>query len=79
MMEFSIHRHESPSGADMSPHPEPPSHVCPHPIPLGVPRALALNALLPASNLHLSSLLHMVITHGSLLFSQFIPSSPSPM
>ena len=33
----------------------------PHPIPLGCPRALALGALLHASNLHWSSILHMVI------------------
>ena len=34
----------------MSPHPEP--HLPPHPVPLGCPRALALGALLHASNLH---------------------------
>ena len=32
-----------------------------HPIPLGWPSALALGALLHASNLHWSSILHMVI------------------
>ena len=36
------------------PHPEPPSHLPPHPIPLGCPRAPALSALLHASNLHWS-------------------------
>ena len=45
----------------MSHHPEPPSHLPPPPIPLGCPRALALGALLHASNLHWSSTLHMVI------------------
>ena len=38
-----------------------PSHHPPHSIPLGCPRALALCALLHASNLHWSSILHMVI------------------
>ena len=38
-----------------------PTHLPPNPIPLGHPRALALNALFHALNLHLSSILHMVI------------------
>ena len=44
-----------------TPHPEPPSHFPTYPIPLGCPRAPALGALLCASNLHWSSILHMVI------------------
>ena len=44
-----------------SPYPEPHSHLPPHPIPLGCPRALSLSALLHASNLYWSSILHMVI------------------
>ena len=40
---------------------KPPSHLPPHSIPLGCPRAPALGSLLHASNLHWSSLLHMVI------------------
>ena len=36
------------------------SHLPPHPISLGCPRALALSALLHASNLHWWSILHMV-------------------
>ena len=43
----------------MCPHPEPPSLLPPHPIPLGCPRAPALSALLQASNW--SSVLHMVM------------------
>ena len=58
---FSIHQHESSMGAHVSPHPEPPSHHPPHLITLGCPRALALSVLLHASNLHWSSILHMVI------------------
>jgi len=45
----------------VSPNPETPSHLPPHLIPLGCPRALALGALLHASNLHWSSVLHIVI------------------
>ena len=43
------------------PHPEPPFLLSPpHPTLPGYPRALALGALLHASNLHWSSILHMV-------------------
>ena len=52
MMAFAIHRYESAIGAHVSPHPEHPSHLPPHPIPLGCPRALALGALLHALRLH---------------------------
>ena len=43
------------------PDPEPPSHLLPHPIPLGCPRALALGALPHAANLHWPSVFHMVM------------------
>ena len=43
------------------PHPETPSHLPPHSILLGCPRAPALGALLKALILHWSSILHMVI------------------
>ena len=42
-------------------YPKSPSHLPPHPIPLGCSRAPALSVLLHASNLHWSSILHMVI------------------
>ena len=45
----------------MCPPSEPSSLFPPHPVPLGCPRALALSALLHASNLHWSSISHMVI------------------
>ena len=45
-MVFAIHRHESTMGAHVSHHPEPPSHLPPHPVPLGCLRAPALSALL---------------------------------
>ena len=56
-----------------------PLHIPPHLIPLGCPRALALGALLHASNLHWSS----IFTCGNniyvlMLFSQIIPPLPSP-
>ena len=61
MVVFAIHGHESTMGTHVFPHHEHPSHSLPHPIPLGCPRAPALCALLYASNLHWSSILHMVI------------------
>ena len=42
------------------PHPEPPSHLLPHPIPLGYHSAPTLNALFHASYLDWSSISHMV-------------------
>ena len=43
------------------PNPETLSHLPPHPIPLGCPRAPALGALLHAWNLHCSSILHIAM------------------
>ena len=59
-MVFAIHRHESATGAHVSPSLNlfpPPSP----PIPLGCLRAPALSALLHSSNLNWPSILHMVI------------------
>ena len=47
-MVFAIRRHESAMGAHVSPHPETPFYLPPHPIPLGCPRVPALSALLQA-------------------------------
>ena len=55
-MVFAIHRHESATGAYMYPYPEPFTHLPPHPILLGCPKAPALSALLHALNLHWSSI-----------------------
>ena len=53
-MVLAIHQHDSAMGTQVPPHPEPPSHHPPHPIPLGCLRAPALSALLYALNLHWS-------------------------
>ena len=45
VMVFAIHQHASATVIRMSPILNPPSHLPPHPIPLGCPRALALGAL----------------------------------
>jgi len=47
-MGFAIYQHESAAGIRVSSPPEPPSHLPPHPIPLGYPGAPALGALLHA-------------------------------
>ena len=57
-MVFDTHKHELAMGIHVSPHREPPSHLPPH---LDCHRVPALDALLHASNLHWSSILHMVI------------------
>ena len=61
MVVSAIYQHEAATGAHVSPHPEPPNLLPPYPIPLSCPRALALSALLHASNLHWSSILHILI------------------
>ena len=60
-------------GCTCVPHPEPPSYLPPHLIPLGHPRALALSTLSHASNLDRRSVSHMII-----YMSQIIPPSPFP-
>ena len=71
---FAIHQHESPTGDMCVSIFELHSHLPLLFIPLGCPRALGLSALLHASSLHWSSILHMV----SMLFSQIISPLPSP-
>ena len=48
-------------GCTCVPHPEPPSHLPPHPIPQGHPYAPALSTLSHASNLDWRSVSHMII------------------
>ena len=49
-MVFAIHQYESATGIHVALHPNP-SHLCPHPIPLGY----------HTSNLHWLPILHMVM------------------
>ena len=49
------------NGCTCAPHPEPPSHFPPHPIPLGHPSAPGLSTLSHVSNLDWWSVSHMVI------------------
>ena len=48
-------------GCTCVPHPEPPSHLPPHPIPQGHPSAPALSALSHALNLDWQSVSHMIM------------------
>ena len=57
---FVIHWHESAMGVHV-PHPEPPSLLPPHPIPLCQPSAPALSTLSHASNLDWRSVSHMIM------------------
>ena len=59
------------------PHPESPSHLLPHHIPLGCPSAPALSALFHASNLDWSSVSHLVQCY-SLKSSHPCPLPQSP-
>ena len=43
---FAIHWHESAMDVPVFPHPDPPSRLPPHPIPLGLPSAPALSTCL---------------------------------
>ena len=56
------------------PHPEPPSHLLPHIIPLGHPSAPTLSTLSHASNLDWRSVSHMVIY----MFQCHSPKSSHP-
>ena len=79
VMVSAIYQYEPAIGIHAAPHPESFFHISPPPILLGCPRALALSALLHASNLHCLSILYMVIHMvGSMLVSQIITPSLSP-
>ena len=62
------------------PHPEPPSHLPPHPIPQGHRSAPALSTLSRALNLDQQAICFIYDNiHISALPSQIIPPSPSPI
>ena len=61
LMVFAIHQYESAIGIHVSPPSWTPSNLPPQPLPLGCHKAPALGALLHVSNLHWSSILHMVM------------------
>ena len=61
MVVSAVHRHEAAMSAHVSHSPEPLLLPPSPPYPSGCPRAPALGALLHSSNLHWSSVLHMVV------------------
>ena len=61
-------------GCTCVPHPEPPSHIPPHPIPLGHPNAPAPSILYHASNLDWRFISHMIIY----MFQCHSPKSSHP-
>ena len=67
----------SATGTHVSPHPESPSHLPPHPIPLG---SQSPGFECPASCIELVLLIYFTCgnIHVSVLFSQIIPPLPSP-
>ena len=79
MLVSAIYQHESVIYMFIYPLPlEPPSHLPPHPTPLGCHRALDLGSLHHTGNSHWQSILHMVNVYVSMLPSQIIPPSPYP-
>ena len=64
-------------GCTCVPHPEPPSHLPPHPIPLGHPSAPALSILSHASNPDWRFISHMIIYMFQ--YHSSISSHPRPL
>ena len=60
-------------GCTSVPHPEPPSHLPPHPIPLGHPSAPAPSFLYPASSLDWRFISYMILY----MFHAILPNHPT--
>ena len=71
---FAVHWHESATGVHVCPHPEPPSHLPPHSIPLGHPSAPAPSILYHVLNLDWRFISHMIIY----MFQCHSPKSSHP-
>ena len=71
---FAIHWHELAMGIHVCPHPEPPSHLLPQPIPLGHPSAPAPSILYHASNVDWWFISHMILY----MFQCHFPKSSHP-
>ena len=71
---FAIYWHESATGVTWVLHPEPPSPLLPHPIPLGHPSAPAPSTMSHALNLDWRFLSHMIIY----IFQCHFPKSSHP-
>ena len=73
---FAIHQHESAMGVHVSHHPEPRSHLPPHPSELSQSTCFGC----PASCIKLALVIYFTYSniHVSMLFSHIVPPSPSP-
>ena len=71
---FAIHQHESTTGVHVFPILKPPSHLPPHPIPLGHPSAPAPSIQYHASNLDWRLVSYMILY----MFQYHSPKSPHP-
>ena len=74
----AIHQHESTTGVHMFPILNPPSHLLPHPIPLGRPSAPAPSILYPASNLDWRFVSYMILYMFQCHSPKSYPPQPSP-
>ena len=72
---FAIHQHESATGVHVFPILNSPSHLPPHTIPLGHPRAPAPSILYPASNLDWRFVTYMILY----MFQCHSPKSSHPL
>ena len=72
---FAIHWHESTTGVHVFPNMKPPSHLLPHNISLGHPRAPAPSILYPASDIDWRFVSYMIVY----MFQCHSPKSSHPL